>query len=352
MNLIPITPPKTLTLIINPSKPINQLKPINPINSINPIDPTNLSKPIKTTKPIKSTKPAKLKWLPVSYMTGGGNVVEGAAWNDDTYAPLTCTWYDNLVRIATIGEGSCFIHSVLKAMYPPYQENNDASTRLEMAAAVRRDLAWLLGNENPKYPGHSYWETSGQGSFPRMVMQQIINENLIEDIGVDYSLSGLQYLFNSLSYLGNEVYAYVADALNIDIYVLLATQVDLQPIFSSRRPEIIRDAIVIIGNTEHYEVLAVSIHDEFQTVFPPDDPFVTVLTEVFISDFSDIINAIPYDPDAVFINDILNTFTIDGTFTIPPVTYEIFPHEIDPFRKQLDRLLPQILPQKLDPEEL
>lgn len=342
MALVPDAPPKVLTLIIQPSiQP-----PIQPLTI-----PMNL---IKSTKTIKSIKPAKLKWLPVSYEGIGGNIVKGMAHNDDAYAPLTCTWYNDLVRIATIGEGSCFIHSVLKAMYRPYQENTAARARLEMAANTRRDLALMLTSENPKYPGHSYWETSGQGSFPRMVMQEIINESLIEDIGVDYSLSGLQYLFNSLSYLGNEVYAYVADVLNIDVYVLLATQIDLQPIFSSRRPGVVRDGIVIIGNTEHYEVLAVNTKNGFQTVFPPDDPFVIGLTELFIGygDFNDIINAIPYDPDEVFINDILNTFTINGVFTIPPVTYEIFPHEIDPFRRQLDRLMPQIMDSVDQPVEV
>lgn len=330
MNLLSDVSPKVLTLITIPT------------TSINTTEPAGLTRTIRSTKTIK---PAKLKWLPVSYESAGGNIVKGAARNDDTYAPLTCTWYNDLVRIATIGEGSCFIHSVLKAVYRVYQENTGARARLEMAANTRRDLALMLTNENPKYPGHTYWETSGQGSFPRMVMQEIMNESLIEDIGVDYSLSGLQYLFNSLNYLGNEVYAYVADVLNIDVYVLLATQVDLQPIFSSRRPGVVRDGIVIIGNTEHYEVLAVSTNNGFQTVFPSDDPFVIALTELFIGygDFNDIINAVPYDPDDVFINDILNTFTINGVFAIPPVTYEIFPHEIDPFRRQLDRLMPQIM---------
>ena len=285
----------------------------------------------------------QLRWLAVSYTGRGGHIVDGPARNDDTYAPLNCTWYDNLVRIATIGDGSCFIHAVLKAFYREYQEHNAARYRLDLAARIRRDLAFALGLEDPQYPGHTYWETSARGSFPRMVMQQINDEDLVRQLRVDYSLAGLQRLFNSTSQLGDEVYSYVADALNIDIYVLRATQGDLYPHYHTRRPGINRNGIVIIGNMYHYEVLAVNTDQGFQTVFSPGDPFLEAMTEVFIGDgdFNDIVNTIPYDPDEAFINDFVDAFTTQAGLQVPKIVEEIFP-ETDPFRVQMNRLLPRI----------
>lgn len=363
---LPATSPRSPVVVqsplINPQSPPK----IVPVNTPKPtiIIPPNLGTNIIPNLTMNITVPIipklnryqieqnQLPWLQVSHSGRGGRVRNGPAVNDDTYAPLTCTWYDNLVRIATIGEGSCFIHAVLKAFYRPYQETNGAAYRLRTAADMRRDLAIALSLENPQYPGHTYWETSARGSFPRMVMQQINDENLVGDLRVDYSLSGLQRLFNSTSQLGEEVYTFVADALDVDIYVLRATRADLYPNSHTRRPDIIRPGIVIVGNMYHYEVLAVDTDNGFQTVFFPGDPFLLALTNLFIGDgdFNDIVNTIPYDPDESFIQDIASTFTqpipnvepLQNAFELPPVINEIFP-EGDPFRLQLERLLPRIL---------
>lgn len=285
----------------------------------------------------------QLRMLDVSYIGRGGVITIGPATNDDTYAPLTCTWYRDLVRIATIGDGSCFIHAVLKAFYRDYQEHNGARYRLNLAARVRRDLAVALGYDNPMYPGNTYWATSARGAFPRMVMQQINDETLVGELRVDYSLAGLQRLFNSTSQLGDEVYTFVADAMNIDIYILRATQEDLYPHYHTRRPGVPRKGIVIIGNMYHYEVLAVNTANGFQTVFEQGDPFLDALTQLFVGDgdFNDIVNVVPYDPDDAFVHDFVEAFTTAAGLNIPENIQEIFP-EADPFRVTLTRLLPRI----------
>ena len=304
---------------------------------------TQISVPVPGTKPTKHhIEHNQLRMLDVSY-TRAGKIIQGPAKNDDTYAPLTCSWYKNLVRIATIGDGSCFIHAVLKGFYRGYQENNQAIYRLQVAAKIRRDLGVVLQLDNPAYPGHTYWETSARGSFPRMVMQEINDEELIRDLHVDYSLSGLQRLFNSTSQLGDEVYTFISDALNVDIYVLRATTTDLYPHYHTHRPGVDRNGVVIIGNTYHYEVLAVNTEQGFQTVFYPDDPFLKALTQLFIGDgdFNDIVNTIPYDPDRAFIADFVEAFTTNAGLQIPVIIDEIFP-ETDPFIIALNRLMPQI----------
>lgn len=353
----PISPVVTVPTTIEPPqtpKPTIVIPPLNqgpttpnPTIVIPPVIPnilTQIGQGILIPKLNKyQIEQTQLSWLPVSYAGKGGRIREGPANNDDTYAPLTCTWYDNLVRIATIGDGSCFIHAVLKGFYKAYQETNGARYRLSAASQIRRDLAIVLGLENPQYPGHTYWETSARGAFPRMVMQQINDEDLVRQLRVDYSLAGLQRLFNSTSQLGDEVYTFVADALNIDIYVLRATRQDLYPHLHTRRPGVLRNGIVVIGNMYHYEVLAVNGEHGFQTLFPPNDPFLEALTDVFVGDgdFNDIVNNVPYNPDDSFIQDVIEAFMTPEGFQLPPIVTEIFP-ETDPFRQALNRLAPRI----------
>jgi SAM-dependent methyltransferase len=352
---IPVPAPSPRVLVPAPVVPTVQV-PTRAVPTVQvpaPLVPTIPTIPvaaIRVPATLDVRKPTKfqieqnqLRWLAVNYTGRGGRIVDGPARNDDTYAPLTCTWYQNLVRIATIGDGSCFIHAVLKAFYRLYQENNGAAFRLQLAAKMRRDLGVALGLENPLYPGHTYWETSARGAFPRMVMQQINDEALVRDLRVDYSLAGLQRLFNSTSQLGDEVYTFVADALNMDIYVLRATQTDLYPHYHTRRPGILRNGIVIIGNMYHYEVLAINTNTGFQTVFPPDDPFLVALTALFVGDgdFNDIVNTIPYNSDDAFVADFVDAFTDETGLHIPEDIDEIFTAQ-DPFRLAMTRLMPQI----------
>ena len=186
-----------------------------------------------------------LPWLSVNHRVRGN----AAGTNDDTYAPLTCTWHDNLVRIACIGEGSCFIHALLKGFHREYQENNSARFRLSMAANLRRDLAMLLMHENPNFEGRTYWETISGSRFPRMVMNQILDESLVAVLERDYSMAGLQRLFNSTRDLGDEIYEFVSEVLNIDVYIFTATRQDVTYLSSTRQFGVQRDAIMIVGNT-------------------------------------------------------------------------------------------------------
>ena len=78
---------------------------------------------------------------------------ESGAHGDDVVEALPqCCWYRNVVRIGTIGDGSCFFHAVLKAGSPEYQKNNSYNFRTQQALMLRRDLAYLLTLPNPRYP--------------------------------------------------------------------------------------------------------------------------------------------------------------------------------------------------------
>ena len=341
--------------------PISPNKGSITITSVTTLIPTAVSEPIKPIIVVPKmhtpalipiiNKPSKyviddnqLRWLSVLYTGKDGFIINEPAINDDTYAPLKCTWHNNLVRIATIGDGNCFIHAVLKSFYKQYQNNNNARYRLNTSAVVRRDLAVMLSTNNPNYPGRSYWLTSGKGGFPRLVMQQMVNESLVAVLNLDYSLNGLQRLFNSTVQLGDEVYSYVSDALNIDIYILRATTEDLYPHLHTRRTEQVRNAVVIIGNSYHYEVLAIDTPNGLQTVFFPEDPFITALTKLFIGDeaFADVHNTRQFDPDQEFINNAIETFGGVNKYQTPNNITAIFSKD-DEFVITYNRLLPQII---------
>ena len=103
--------------------------------------------------------------------------------------------------------------------------------------------------------------------------------NDIFDYPVDFSLNGMQRLFNSTSYLGNEVYQYASDILGIDIYIMRLTNRDLYVHQNTSVRGLVRKVIVISGNGNHYETVGVERGPErlFQTVFDQTDPFIIAL---------------------------------------------------------------------------
>lgn len=338
-NLLPKTEIKQNIVLPQIPAPISLTKPEMNVVQLPVITPVEIPVIPVAPKPILNNQ---LPALHVKYTGRGGHVLAGPAINDDTYEPLKCTWYNNLVRIATIGEGSCFIHAIEKAFDKHYQENNGAKFRINRVANLRRDLGLLLAREDPNYPGHMFWSTAARGSFPRMVMQEITQEDLIQELNVDYSLSGLQRLFNSNTWLGDEVYTFIANVLGIDIYVLRATAEDLFPHSHTHKPGVNKPSIVVIGNTYHYEVLALDNGTEFQTVFSEQDDFLQKLRNLFIGDnFQDILVDTPFDPDATFVEDFVQIFMTPDGLRIPPEINEIFP-DVDPFITTMNRLMPQI----------
>lgn len=256
----------------------------------------------------------------------------------DSHESLKCSWYDNLVRIQALGDGSCFIHSVLKAFYPKYQNDANSSHRASYAAYFRRDLALMLTTENPKYPGYNYWQTIGKGALPNILMQEIKDPSLIEIYdNVEYTITGLQRLLNSNKFLGNEIYSLVSEVLDLDIYILQAKTDDLY--YNSDTTNLVdRNAVVISGNGYHFEVVAVDNGKYFQTIFGPDDPFISTIKQKF-----SISEKVKYDPDETFIKNFVETFTDYnlGKLEIPPIEKLFNPK--DTFRVWCERLKPEIL---------
>ena len=262
-------------------------------------------------------------------------VLTESAINDDTYAPVNCTWFKgNVVRIATISDENSFIHSTLKAFYSKYQNDDNYQFRYRTTNNIRHQLATILTYQNDQYKGYTYWQTIGNGVYSKMVMKRIIDPEMR-----DYSLQGLINLFYSKEILDIEIYKLIAEILKINIYIVKITEDDIElvtdRIYTSGRPN-----IVVTGNEIHFEVVAVEVNGLFQTVFDDNDEFIKGLDLKYPDDKSE--DQI-FNPDEDFINDFIEIFTIDGTFVFPDEIYDIYPNPDDPFRMSLDILYNNII---------
>lgn len=271
----------------------------------------------------------------------------GPAIDDDTYAPINCKWFDgDLFRIATINDENSFIHCVLKAFYPKYQNNNDGQFRYKLVKDIRNQLSVILNYENTDYTysetidneiyerKFTYWETVGDGIFPKMVMQKIINPEID-----DYSLQGLIKLLNSNDLLYYEIYKFIAEIFKINIYFIKITKDDIESV-TDRIYKFGRSNIVISNNMNNFEVVAIDVNGLFKTVFNDDDQFIKMLELKYPKNRNE--DEI-FNPDQTFVNNFIETFTIDGTFIFPEQIFDIYTDEEDPFRQSLDLLYNNII---------
>lgn len=249
-----------------------------------------------------------------NYLTVGTNVSGGPDPGDDVARLMNCSWYRDVYQIATIGDGNCFIHALLKAFYKPYQENPSGAWRRQFAKYIRRDLGIILNTPDPEYADSStkyvHWETAGGGTLPSLMMQEIVNPGLIGDFGIDFSLTGLQYLLNSSRYLGNEIYSYISQVLDLDIYILQIRNNDLV-INASTTTDLPRNyAVVIVGQTNHWETVGVRHPNNLlQTVFTHEDPFISAIRTVFTGG---VLSSVParIDVDNVFVKNYYEVFKV------------------------------------------
>jgi len=258
-----------------------------------PLAPTSSIPPLASLPPLSKRVPQTVTTIRVSKPLRAGDPGIG----DDTYRPMTVPWYQNVVRIAAIGDGSCFFHALLKAYLTIYQDNASYDFRTNFVAKFRRDLAYLLQlptgatEASPEVEGlrkelatlsrkpleaPTYYETTANGAFLEFFLQQLKGAPIRDEQGtiIDFSLAGMQKLFNSNQDVGSEVYQYVAEITGVDIYVAIGYTDNLKPFISTaRKGGLVRPAVIIVGNKHHYEVVGIMKPEGIQTVFFADDPF-------------------------------------------------------------------------------
>ena len=239
---------------------------------------TNLLSTTPDIEAVRSTTPNqsidnKLPSLSVIH-----DLITDTGLGDDVSQVINCSWYTAkpVVRIAAIGDGSCFFHAVLKSYYKEYANTTSYSKRSQIVQELRRDLAYTLQLPDSEQPDKTFYQTANNGAWVELAHMQIggVDGAHLLRLEIDYSLEGMQKLFDSYEEVGSEVYAFVAKMLGIDINILLATTSDLNLLASSVVKGIERYNIFISGNGCHYEVIGVIVNGLIETVFDYSDDFV------------------------------------------------------------------------------
>jgi len=253
--------------------------------------------------------------------------------------------YDGMVRIGTIPDGNCFIHAVLKGFYRKYQDATRGD-RTMLAEGFRRDLAYWIGLPSEKYPDFTNYETVGNGMFIQHLLLDLQNPLLVKELGIDYSLSGIQHLFNSRRALGDEIYPVIADLINFDIFIFRfhPDQPGLIKHEDTRVAGVYRPCLLILHLSHHYELLGRQTEDGIQTIFTSNDPFLRrLLQNLYPVDYQ--VTRISFDPTDQYIRLILETFRSNNSkmVDIPADLISFVFADDDPFLQTVNRLARQIV---------
>lgn len=267
---------------------------INVINSINNFDKSKLA----INNEIEKLFDRLLSWL---YWNGDLIVEKYYAINSskldvdeiEDFNKLSIIGINNAVRIGTIGEGSCAIHSILRGVYKEYEDLN-TKERKKIAYKVREILSKKFTIQDwIRYKGYTTME-----KLPKKLNNPSIEQ--AEKILIDYSNGKSskevkevldEYFENYKSkiekcsaHLDKEEIDYIANVINFNIIII-----NVESGFLSLRTDVYdRPSIVIVhvgGN--HFELIGRrNEKGKITTIFNIDDQLIKNL-ECMSSNVSD-----------------------------------------------------------------
>lgn len=186
------------------------------------------------------------------------------------YVPISFDWIPHkLVRIETLGEGSCLFHAVLNAFFIPYRYetlNDKKITKREITKQFRNKLSDLL-------PEH--YDNLNKGTTKEF--------SLIDE---QYKLENMQHKLKSNESLGYGYFEFLSIILNKDIYILDVVTSNLyftneyELSIKGNRNSIIISYIYNPKNEDsvgHYELIGRLDENEIITHFSFDDDLIKLL---------------------------------------------------------------------------
>ena len=185
--------------------------------------------------------------------------------------PLT---QQGMVRLRTIGDGSCFFHAICYAVSKEYRTGyyNDGTVldRREYVSRLRRELSDNLSSVV------EVDSASGNG----VTRYSLLSRGQLESMSAElpeYSLPNMKALLVSRSSVDNRFNEHVSNCLNIDIYILSHENEDVY--ITGNDTDILykdRDSVVIlyVEDSQHYELVGVNTGHMIRTVFPYNDEFI------------------------------------------------------------------------------
>jgi hypothetical protein len=190
---------------------------------------------------------------------------------------LKLTFIDtmNLAVISTIGDGSCFFHSVLRAFNTDYIKAKSITDRVNMARTFRNALADLLEEVDP-LTGKNYYAGLNNGELEKI------------SGGVkEYSLAGLQKELRSSASVDNIYQELISNCLNKDIYIIDGVKKDMYHV-GSAFPLYYkgRNSILIYYTPGHFEVVGLKhSNGTVDTLFTPEHPLIQACRERLLKFF-------------------------------------------------------------------
>lgn len=179
--------------------------------------------------------------------------------------------YDNMVRIATPGDGSCLIHAILKAYFVPYitgSLDNKPLDRKNYVRSLRNDLADRLGQPARIGEVTTVYDTLSGGKMREFALSV-----------PGYSLDNLQKLLRSDEYLGLEVLELISNIVKRDIYILDLLQHDVYMLATPKEYLYMdRPSIVILYLPNHFELIGIKTdNNDIKTLFDYKHPFIRAI---------------------------------------------------------------------------
>lgn len=173
--------------------------------------------------------------------------------------------FDKFRRINTIGDGNCFIHSILYLIMDDYA-NYDIEMKQNVSRFIRRDLAFLINSNDPYNEGHKVYDRYEYSSL-------ITVEDANDFDSSRYTLVNMMKLLNSDEYLGDEVFKFICDMLMINMYIISVENGKLIKYADIIVNEIYPVIIIYVINNNHYESV---VYDNIK-VFRYNDEYIQMI---------------------------------------------------------------------------
>ena len=171
-----------------------------------------------------------------------------------------------LFVIPSIGDGSCFLHSVLRAISPDYTEKN-TKERIEMVIEVRKDLAEMIDKPVEGSEGKTYYELLSRGQLKEL--SETFDEIKLEE---------MKKFLRSKDWFSLLYVELISNVFDIDIYIINHCKKNLyvgdnELLFKNRKS-------IIIGyhDEKHFDTLSIKDKNgEKRTYFSPTSPVIDKL---------------------------------------------------------------------------
>lgn len=178
-----------------------------------------------------------------------------------TYTPIQLSWYPNIMRIPTIGDGSCFFHAIAMAYCKIYRDGDD-NFKKDFIRQLRYQLTLALGERYTKL---------SRGELPSLSKEM-----------PRYTLDAMQRELNSSSPVDNLYLELCSEVLGLDIYIIDVLKRDVYIVGDKELLSKSRNAVVLGYTPGHYELVGALERETFlRTLFPPDHLFITTLKSRF-----------------------------------------------------------------------